>query len=86
MSHGTRAASGATRGVDDGSRPVEAGRARDGGGGAKLPPKSTGFGLYDYEVAIHGNSVVKYGGNDKPLLSCGARVVIETNAEVEVIR
>jgi hypothetical protein len=26
-----------------------------------------------------------YGGNDKPLLSCGARVVIETLAEVECI-
>jgi hypothetical protein len=23
-----------------------------------------------------------YGGNDKPILSCGARVVIETEAEV----
>ena len=41
---------------------------------------------YCHEVAIHGDSVVKYGGNDKPLLSCGARVVIETNAEVEIIR
>jgi hypothetical protein len=28
---------------------------------------------------------VIYGGNDKPLLSCGARVVIETLAEVECI-
>ena len=32
------------------------------------------------------SSVVRYGGNDKPLLSCGARVVIETEAEVEIIR
>mgnify|MGYP000912774577 CR=1 FL=1 len=41
---------------------------------------------YFNEVRILGDSVVKYGGNDKPLLSCGARVVIETNSEIEVIR
>jgi hypothetical protein len=27
-----------------------------------------------------------YGGNDKPILSCGARVVIETESEIEVIK
>ena len=41
---------------------------------------------YCHEVAIHGPSTVTYGGNDKPLLSCGARVVIQTDAEVEVVR
>jgi hypothetical protein len=29
---------------------------------------------------------VIYGGNDKPLLNCGARVVIETDASVDIIR
>ena len=40
---------------------------------------------YCHEVQIDGPSKVIYGGNDKPLLSCGARVVIETTAEVECI-
>ena len=25
-----------------------------------------------------------YGGNDKPILSCGARVVIETESEIKI--
>jgi len=29
---------------------------------------------------------VVYGGNDKPLLSCGARVVIETEASVDILK
>jgi len=37
---------------------------------------------YCHEVEIHGPSKMMYGGNDKPILSCGARVVIETEAEV----
>ena len=41
---------------------------------------------YCYEVKILSPATVKYGGNDKPLLSCGARVVIETEGEVEVVR
>ena len=41
---------------------------------------------YCYEVIIMGPSSVKYGGNDKPLLPCGARVVIETASEVKVLR
>ena len=28
------------------------------------------------------DSVIRYEDNDKPLLSCGARVVIETEAEI----
>ena len=41
---------------------------------------------YCHEVAIKGESRVIYGGNDNPILSCGARVVIETESEVEVIK
>ena len=40
---------------------------------------------YCHEVNIKGESKIVYGGNDKPLLSCGTRVVIETLAEVECI-
>ena len=36
---------------------------------------------YGHSVEILGPSKVIYGGNDKPLLPCGARVVIETEAE-----
>ena len=42
--------------------------------------------IYCHEVNILGPSRVVYGGNEKSLLSCGARVVIETEAEVEVIK
>ena len=31
-----------------------------------------------------GPSVVRYGGNDHPILPCGARVVIETESEVKI--
>ena len=41
---------------------------------------------YGHSVEILGPSKVRYGGNDKPLLSCGARVVIETEAEVEIVK
>ena len=41
---------------------------------------------YCHEVKVLGPSTVIYGGNDKPLLSCGARVVIKTEAEVEVVK
>ena len=41
---------------------------------------------YCHEVKVNGPSAIKYGGNDKPLLSCGARVVIQTNAEIDIIR
>tara|TARA_R100000781_G_scaffold114372_2_gene85001 strand:- start:23 stop:262 length:240 start_codon:yes stop_codon:yes gene_type:complete len=37
---------------------------------------------YGHSVEILGNSRVVYGGNDKPLLPCGARVIIETESEV----
>ena len=41
---------------------------------------------YCHEVLIHGPSKVTYGGNDKPILPCGARVVIETESDVEVVK
>lgn len=41
---------------------------------------------YCHEVKILGKSVIKYSGNEKPLLSCGARVVIETTADLEIIK
>ena len=41
---------------------------------------------YCHEVKILGPSTVVYGGNDKPILSCGARVVISTESDVEIIK
>ena len=41
---------------------------------------------YCHEVKILGDSIVRYGGNDKPILPCGARVVIETDGEIEIVR
>ena len=41
---------------------------------------------YCHEVVINGPSKVWYGGNDKTILSCGARVVIETEADIETRR
>jgi len=43
---------------------------------------------YCNEVEILGPSVIKYGGEGKdakPLLSCGARVVIKTESEIKII-
>ena len=39
---------------------------------------------YGHSVKINGPSEVIYGGSDKPILSCGARVVIVTESEVEI--
>ena len=41
---------------------------------------------YCSRVRVLGPSEVIYGGNEKPLLSCGARVVIQTESEVEIIK
>lgn len=44
---------------------------------------------YCNEVEILGPSRIIYGGHDdatKPLLSCGARVIIETESEIRIIR
>ena len=39
---------------------------------------------YYHSVEVMGPSVVRYGGNDHPILPCGARVVIETEGEVKI--
>ena len=41
---------------------------------------------YCHEVQINGPSKMIYGGNDKPILSCGARVVIETESNIDIIK
>jgi hypothetical protein len=44
---------------------------------------------YCNEVEILGPSKIIYGGSGcdaKPLMSCGARVVIETESEIKIIR
>jgi hypothetical protein len=41
---------------------------------------------YCHEVKILGPSSVVYGGNDKPIIPCGARVVVLTESEVEVVK
>lgn len=46
--------------------------------------KTSNKNIYGHEVNILGESKVLYGGNDKPILSCGARVVIETHSEILV--
>ena len=48
--------------------------------------KSGKNNTYCHEVEILGPSKVVYGGNDKPLLNCGARVVIETESEVNILK
>ena len=40
----------------------------------------------EYEVEVLGPSKIVYGGNDKPLLSCGARVVIETESDINILK
>ena len=41
---------------------------------------------YCHEVEVLGPSKIMYGGNDKPILSCGARVVIKTQSEIRIIK
>ena len=40
--------------------------------------------VYGHTVRILGPSEILYSGQGKPILSCGARVVIVTESEVEV--
>ena len=40
---------------------------------------------YCHGIDVLGPSRIVYGGNNKPLLSCGARVVIETEADIRII-
>ena len=49
-----------------------------------LTVKRGNTNTYGHSVEIHGPSKVVYGGNDKPLLTCGARVVIETESTVTI--
>ena len=39
---------------------------------------------YCHAVEILGPSKIMYGGNEKPILSCGARVVIMTEADIKI--
>jgi hypothetical protein len=39
---------------------------------------------YCHSVTINGPSTVRQSLTDKPILSCGARVVIETTSPVEI--
>ena len=39
---------------------------------------------YCHSGEVMGPSVVRYGGNEKPILPCGARVVIETESKVRI--
>ena len=41
---------------------------------------------YCHTVEILGPSKIRYGGNEKPILSCGARVVIETESDLIIDR
>ena len=43
---------------------------------------------YCNEIEIMGPSKISYcgSGNQKPLISCGARVVMETKSEVKIIK
>jgi hypothetical protein len=41
---------------------------------------------YCSEVEILGPSRIVYGGNEKTILYCGARVVIETESEIKILR
>jgi hypothetical protein len=48
--------------------------------------KYSGKNYYCNEIEIEGPSTVKYcgSGDQKPLISCGARVVMETTSEVKI--
>ena len=39
---------------------------------------------YCHAVEILRPSKIMYGGNEKPILSCGARVVIMTEADIKI--
>lgn len=41
---------------------------------------------YVNEIEVLGPCRIRYGGNDKPILPCGARVVIETMADYKIIQ
>jgi len=41
---------------------------------------------YCHEVEVKGPSKVVYGVDGEKILSCGARVVIETESDIEIVR
>ena len=41
---------------------------------------------YCHEVEILGPSRMIYSGNGKPVLPCGARVVIATDADIKIVK
>ena len=43
---------------------------------------------YCNEIEINGSSKLSYcgSGDQKPLISCGARVILETTAEVKIVK
>ena len=41
---------------------------------------------YCHEVEVLGPSTIMYGGNDKPILPCGARVVVHTESDIKIIK
>lgn len=56
-----------------------------------LPVVTIKIGSKNYycnEIEISGPSTLKYcgSGNQKPLISCGARVVLETTSKITVIK
>ena len=53
---------------------------------AVITIKEGAMNTYCHEVQINGPSVVRYGENGDKILACGARVVIETESEVEILR
>lgn len=58
--------------------------AKSGAQEPVLTVKNYKANTYAHEIAIHGPSKVVYSP-DKPL-SCGARVWIETEAQVEIVK
>ena len=57
----------------------------------ELPVITIKIGSKNYycnEIEIDGPSTVKYcgSGDQKPLISCGARVVMETKSKVKIIK
>jgi hypothetical protein len=58
---------------------------KNGTNDAVITIKRGSKNTYCKRVRILGPSEVIYGGNDKAILSCGARVVIMTEGEVEIV-
>ena len=59
---------------------------KNGTNEAVITIKEGSKNTYCHEVEVLGPSKIMYGGNDKPILSCGARVVIKTQSEIRIIK